>query len=286
MLSPPADKGLATWKIFNLGSNKEDSVWLVSPTITHAVIVNGRYVLVGGHWCTGEHNQLAANAVKPRCLSLRYIRPIRPRKNRRACTSNKTSHRHHNLYQRQQLATYETRRRTARVCNYTGLQPSRPPRKNPWQIHAASLRLRYWKKVLKGKKERQILVALQSLEREKTQLTLCLTAAQTEVLRDVQREVRRTESDMFGKDMVYPASPAQTEIHEMSNAIMEDVENGVPTDDKKETTFYKLTIGTIVSKTKGKQTNTFGKTTTVAVATEIQVAELKVEDEGIQTNDL
>jgi hypothetical protein len=74
------------------------------------------------------------------------------------------------------------------------------------QYTQPSLRLRYWK-VLKGKKERQILVALQRLEREKTQLSLCLTAAQSEILQEVQREVRRTESDMSGKGSVYLVRP-------------------------------------------------------------------------------
>lgn len=63
------------------------------------------------------------------------------------------------------------------------------------QYTQPSFRRRYWN-VFKGKKEKQILVELQNLEREKTGLSLCLTAAQTEFLHDVRREVRKTESDM------------------------------------------------------------------------------------------
>jgi hypothetical protein len=58
-----------------------------------------------------------------------------------------------------------------------------------------SLRSRYWK-VLKGKREKEILLALQNLEREKTVLSLCLTAAQTKFLHEVRDEVRKAEPDM------------------------------------------------------------------------------------------
>ncbi|KAE9362816.1 hypothetical protein N431DRAFT_490283 [Stipitochalara longipes BDJ] len=58
-----------------------------------------------------------------------------------------------------------------------------------------SLRSRYWK-VLKGTKEKRILLALQNLEREKTGLSLCLTVAQSELLHDFQYKVKKTESDM------------------------------------------------------------------------------------------
>lgn len=68
------------------------------------------------------------------------------------------------------------------------------------QYTQPSLRRRYWKR-LKGKKERQILIALQNLEREKTQLTLCLTAAQTEVLQDFQRKVRKMDSGTSDKSL-------------------------------------------------------------------------------------
>jgi hypothetical protein len=63
------------------------------------------------------------------------------------------------------------------------------------QYTQPSFRRRYWK-LLKGKKEKQILLALQSLEREKTGLSLCLTAAQIEFLHDVRGEVRKAESNM------------------------------------------------------------------------------------------
>jgi hypothetical protein len=58
-----------------------------------------------------------------------------------------------------------------------------------------SFRSRYWK-VLKDKREKQILLALKNLEREKTGLSLCLTAAQTEFLHEVRDEVRKAEPDM------------------------------------------------------------------------------------------
>jgi hypothetical protein len=74
------------------------------------------------------------------------------------------------------------------------------------QYTQPSLRLRCWK-VLKGTKERQILAALQSLEREKTQLSLCLTAVQSEILQEVQIGVRRTGSDMSGKGTVRTIIP-------------------------------------------------------------------------------
>jgi predicted Zn-ribbon and HTH transcriptional regulator len=57
------------------------------------------------------------------------------------------------------------------------------------QYTQPSLRKRYWK-ILKGNKERAILDALQDIERAKSGLSLCLTAAQTEYLHDVRREVR------------------------------------------------------------------------------------------------
>jgi hypothetical protein len=63
------------------------------------------------------------------------------------------------------------------------------------QYTQLSFRRRYWK-VLQGKKEKQILLALQNLEREKTGLSLCLTVAQTEFLHDVRHEVKKPESDM------------------------------------------------------------------------------------------
>jgi hypothetical protein len=58
-----------------------------------------------------------------------------------------------------------------------------------------TLRSRNWS-VLKGTREKQILLALQNLEREKTGLSLCLTAAQTELLRDIRGEVRKAEPHM------------------------------------------------------------------------------------------
>ncbi|KAF4625423.1 hypothetical protein G7Y89_g12744 [Cudoniella acicularis] len=78
-----------------------------------------------------------------------------------------------------------------------------------------SFRRRYWK-LLKGRKEKQILAALQSLEREKTGLSLCLTTVQTELLHDVRREVKIAGSDMsvesskrIPRDHLLP-SPAPT----------------------------------------------------------------------------
>jgi hypothetical protein len=62
------------------------------------------------------------------------------------------------------------------------------------QYTQPSFQRRYWK-LLQGKKEKQILLALQNLEREKTVLSLCLTVAQAEFLRD-RCEVRKAESDM------------------------------------------------------------------------------------------
>jgi hypothetical protein len=58
-----------------------------------------------------------------------------------------------------------------------------------------SFRRRYWK-LLKGNKEKRILAALQNLEREKTGLSLCLAASHNEILQDVRREVRMSETDM------------------------------------------------------------------------------------------
>lgn len=62
------------------------------------------------------------------------------------------------------------------------------------QYTSPSIRKKYWN-LLKGKNEVQILCALENLEREKTGLTLCLAAAQTELLYDVKREVRREETN-------------------------------------------------------------------------------------------
>jgi hypothetical protein len=63
------------------------------------------------------------------------------------------------------------------------------------QYTQPSSQRRYWK-VLEGKKEKRILLALQNLEREKTGLLLCLTIAQTEFIHDLRREIRKAESDM------------------------------------------------------------------------------------------
>jgi len=63
------------------------------------------------------------------------------------------------------------------------------------QYSHPSLRSRYWK-VLKGKREKEILLALQNLERKKTALSLCLAASQTELLHEVRDEVRKAEPDM------------------------------------------------------------------------------------------
>jgi len=65
------------------------------------------------------------------------------------------------------------------------------------QYTQPSFRRRYWK-LLKGNKEKEILAALQSLEREKTGLNLCLAATQSELLQDVRREVRMADSEMTG----------------------------------------------------------------------------------------
>jgi hypothetical protein len=73
------------------------------------------------------------------------------------------------------------------------------------QYTQPSLRRRYWK-VLKGNKEKQILAALENLEREKSGLTLCLTAAtHTELLKDVKRETITADTNMSGTE--YPVRP-------------------------------------------------------------------------------
>ncbi|KAF8846846.1 hypothetical protein BDZ45DRAFT_733986 [Acephala macrosclerotiorum] len=179
-----------------------------------------------------------------------------------------------------------------------------------------SLRLRYWK-VLKGK-ERRNFVALQGLEREKTQLTLCLAAAQSEILQDVQREVRRTESDMPDKTIqatvrepAFPLSPApastaadlvrytKTQANQTPDTIMENVggnfgadgqKNGggsFPTDDKKKGTApLNMVIQKIATtKAKTRQENTFGRAAEAGVLTHMRITEIIAEGEGsIQTN--
>lgn len=62
------------------------------------------------------------------------------------------------------------------------------------QYTQPSIRRRYWK-LLKGKKEREILLALKNLEREKSNLALCL-AAQAEIPIEVRREARKAQPNM------------------------------------------------------------------------------------------
>jgi hypothetical protein len=72
------------------------------------------------------------------------------------------------------------------------------------QYTQSSFRRRFWK-ALEGRKEKQLLVALQNLEREKTGLSLCLTASQTEFLHNVGREARMADSNTPSKALSGPS---------------------------------------------------------------------------------
>lgn len=86
------------------------------------------------------------------------------------------------------------------------------------QYTHSSFRRRYWK-LLKGNKEKRILAALQSLEREKTGLSLCLAASHTEILNDVRREIRMSETDMTD----YKSSGQDSaKEHDPSSALTSD----------------------------------------------------------------
>jgi hypothetical protein len=94
------------------------------------------------------------------------------------------------------------------------------------QYTQSSFRRRYWK-ALKGNKEKQVLAALQNLEREKTGLSLCLTASQTEFLHNVGREARMAEPNTLSKvlpgpslDPPFAQAPVSTSLPTVSPTLL------------------------------------------------------------------